>query len=71
MDYYINTNYDMQNEKDFFHHYNEFEFVLYFVKFLVEIFYDTLGYDALYNNVCLYEKEYYKFLLLVYLSDEI
>ena len=33
VDYYKNTIDDMQNEKNFFYHCNEFEYILYFVKF--------------------------------------
>ena len=33
VDFYINTIYDMQNEKDFFNPYNQFEYIQDFVKF--------------------------------------
>ena len=42
----MNTIDDMQIEMDFFFHCNVFEYILYFVKFLLEIFYDTLEFDV-------------------------
>ena len=69
MEYYVNTIDDMQNEIDFFYHRQIFYYIPYFVKFLVELFYDTFGYDVLKNNLFLYEIDYSKFLLLAYLFD--
>ena len=52
----------MQNEMDCLNHYNEFEYILNFEIFFKKIIYDTLEYDVLGSNVCLYEIDYYKFL---------
>ena len=51
----------MQNEKYFFYHCNVFDYNHDFVKFLVEIFYDTLEFDVLNSNMCLYLIDYYIF----------
>ena len=75
----MNTIDDMQNEKDFFYHCNEFEYIHDFVIFfnqyssqrfcdiIQSIFfsktvYNTLGYEVLDSDECLYEKDNYKFL---------
>ena len=50
----MNTIDDMQNEKNFYDHYNEFEYNHDFVIFLWKIDDTLLGY------VVLYEKDYYK-----------
>ena len=63
MDYHINTIGDRQNEMDFFYHCIEFEYNHDFEQSLVEIFYDTLGYDVLDSNVYLYEIDYLELLL--------
>ena len=44
----------MQKEMDFFYHCNVFDYILYFVIFLVEILYETLEYEVLDNIVRLY-----------------
>ena len=67
MDYYKNTIGDMQNEMDYLNYYNVFGYFRDFVKFFLKIFYDTLEYDVLGSNESLYEIDYHKFLLLVYL----
>ena len=59
----------MRNEMYFFYHCNEFDYIHEFVNFLVEIFYDTLEYDVLDNNIYLYLIDLNKFLLLVCLLD--
>ena len=56
----------MQIEMDFFYHCKKFEYIQDFVKFSVEVFYDTLEYDVLIRNICLYLIDYYKCLLLVF-----
>ena len=53
----------MQNEMDFYGHCKTFEYNHDFVKFLVEIFYDTLGYEVVDSNAYLYLIDYYNFFL--------
>ena len=69
MDYYINPIYDMQNEKDFFYHCNVFLHNHDFGKVFRKSDDVLLVFVILDNNVYLYEKDYYKFLLLVCLFD--
>ena len=51
----MNTIGGMQNEMEYYGQCNNFEYNNDFVKVSVEIFYDTLGYVFLYNNVCLFD----------------
>ena len=53
----------MQNKMNFYGYCNEIVYNHDFEIVLVEIFFDTLEYEVLDNNVCLYEIDYYKFLL--------
>ena len=69
MDYYKNTIDDMQNEKDFLNYYNVFEYFHDFEKVFLKIVDALLVYEVWDNNVCLYEIDYYKFLLSVCLFD--
>ena len=64
VDYYYKTINDMRNEWDFFYHCKNFECNHDFVIFLVEIFNDTLEYDALNINKYLYLIDYYNFFCL-------
>ena len=61
MDYYINTIDDMQNEKNFFYHCNEFEYNQDFEQVLWKSDDALLEYEVLGNIVFLYEIDYYKF----------
>ena len=71
MDYYINTNDDMQNDKDFFYHYNVFEYIQDFQIVFWKSDDALVVFVILDNNVYLYFEVYYKFSLLVYLFDKI
>ena len=59
----------MQNEKDFFYHYNEFVWFQDFERVFWKNDDAKLVYEILCNNLCLYEIDCNKFLLLVYLFD--
>ena len=59
----------MQNQKDFFYHCNEIEYLLDFVIIFLKSDDALLKYVYLDNNVCLYEKDYYKFLFWSYIFD--
>ena len=48
----------MQNEIDFFDHCKKLEYNHDFVKVSVKFFYDTLAFDVLNNDVCLYLIDY-------------
>ena len=53
---------DMQNEKDYFYHYNVFVHNHDFEKVFQKTDDALLVYDVLgSSNVCLYQKDYYKF----------
>ena len=69
VDCYMNTIGDMQTEMDYFYHCKKFEYNHDFKQFSEEIFYDTLEFDVLNNDICLYLTDSYKCLLLVYLFD--
>ena len=60
VDYYINTIYDMQNEKDCLEVYNEFECIQDFEIVFRKSDDAILVFDVLDNNVCSYEIDYYK-----------
>ena len=65
----MNTIDDMQNEKYFYNHYNEFEYNHDFLKFLWKID-DVMEVHLIWDdNVYLCEIDYLEFLLLVYLYD--
>ena len=69
VDCYMNTIGDMQNGMNYFYHCKKFEYNHDFEQFLVEICYDTLEFDVLINNICLYLIDCYKCLLLIYSFD--
>ena len=60
-DYYINTIYDMQNEKDCLNYYNEFEHIQRFEKLFKKSDDALLVFVILDKNVYLFEIDYYKF----------
>ena len=67
--FYIHTIGDMQNEKDYLYHYKMFEYTHDFLKDFWKID-DAKDLHLVWDdNVYLYLKVYYKFLLLVYLFD--
>ena len=55
MDYYINTIYDMQNEKDCLNFYNEFEHIQGFEIVFSKTVGALLVFGVLDNNVCLFD----------------
>ena len=59
----------MQTEKDYFCHYNVFEHSLDFEIVFRKSDHALLVYNVLDNNVCLFEIDYYNFLLLGNLFD--
>ena len=65
MGYYINTNYDMHNEKDYFYHYK----IVQHIQDFEELFLKTVGallvFDVLDNNISSYFVDVNKNLLLV------
>ena len=56
VDYYINTIYDMQNEKDYLYHGKKFEHIQGFVILFWKIFGPLLEYGVLNNNVYLWDR---------------
>ena len=59
----------MQNENDYFYHYNEFEYNPDFEKVFRNIAGALLEFDVLNNNLCFYIVDVNKFLSLVSLFD--
>ena len=59
----------MQNEKDCLSYFNAFEYIQDFETVFWKSDDAILVIDVLDNNECLFEIDYYKFLLLVYLFD--
>ena len=64
MEYYVNTIDDMQKEKDFFYHCKKFQYNQDFEQVFLSSDDASLEYEVSSSNVCLYEADYYKFLLL-------
>ena len=71
VDYYINTTDEFQNEKDSFYHCNEFLQNRDFEKLFSEIVDALLVFVILNKNIHLFEIDYFKVFLLVYLFDKI
>ena len=71
VDSYMNAIEDMQNENDVFYHCNVFEYNHDFVKVFRKSDDALLVFIILDNNVSLYEIDYYKVLLLVYIFHQI
>ena len=69
VDYYMNTIDDMQNERDFFYHCNEFEYNHDFEQVFWKNDGTFLVFVLLDNNVYLHEIYYYKLLLLISFFD--
>ena len=71
VDSYMNAIEDMQNENDVFYLCNVFEYNHDFVKVFRKSDDALLVFIILDNNVSLYEIDYYKVLLLVYIFHQI
>ena len=70
MIYFPLSIYDMQNEKDYFYQYNEFEYYVVFVKVFSKVFYALLGFEVLTNKVYLFLTAYFKiFISFKYLKS--
>ena len=68
---YICTIYELQNEKEYFFHYNEFVHIQHFEIVFSKIVYALLVFVFLDNIISLFKIDYYKFLLSKTLTENI